>query len=299
MSDKKAPEKREVAGGYGSPDSVEWGSVGVHPGKGEGQNKGDKKTLPYLKLEEGKPYRIRLVGKPIKFYSHFDVIRAISPGLEHDVCWQAGNVPRERYAILVLDRTDENKLKVLEAGPSVFNDFKTYFELTGGKDPGDKGGPDWLIQVKVPTIIKDGRAVKDKRSTKYNVMRDESAPFTSEEIAYMAKETNKDIEIVKKLKAPTSPDLIKEMFEDAKVRSDKDPVPGSPDWWKARREKKQAASGSAEEAPIVPPEAGESTDPKPEAKKETGGDGAQTAGFNGLFEEGGEAEDSGKESTGF
>jgi hypothetical protein len=29
----------------------------------------------YLKLEEGKPYRIRLVGKPYKFYSHFRFIK--------------------------------------------------------------------------------------------------------------------------------------------------------------------------------------------------------------------------------
>lgn len=302
MSDKKAPEKAQKTetGDVGSPCSVGWGDVGVRPsksGSGRGGNNEDRVQIPYLKLEEGKPYRIRLVGKPVKFYSHFDVIRAISPGLQNDVCWQAGNVPRERYAILVLDRTDGNKLKVLEAGPAVFNEFKTYFELTGGKDPGDKGGPDWLIQVKIPTIMKDGRSFKDKRSTKYNVMRDESAPFTSEEIAYMATETKKDIEIVKKLKAPTSPELIKEMFADAQTRSDKDPVPGSPDWWKARREKKQATAGAAEDAPIVPPE-GDAAVTSAEAPTEPAGDGTQKAGFNGLFEEG-DGEDGDKPATGF
>lgn len=296
MSDKKAPEKtQEKSGGkpsFGTPGNVDWGEVGVKAGKNSGKGKADEDRvqLPYLKLEEGKPYRIRLVGKPVEFYSHFDVIRAISPGLDNDVCWQAGNAPRLRYAILVLDRTDENKLKILEAGPAVFNEFKTYYELTGGRDPGAKDGPDWLIQVKVPIKVENGRSFKDKRSTKYNVMRDEQAPFTSEEIAYMARETKKDIDIVKKLKAPTPPELIKEMFEDAKVRGDKDPVPGSPDWWKARREKKQADSEAAEDTPIVPAE----NDSKPTTEES---EGSEKAGFGGLFED--ESDDGNKSETGF
>lgn len=295
MSDKKASEKAPVAqeksqkapeapvsgGGY-----VGWGDVGVRPQKGGAAN-GDKKTLPYLKLEEGKPYRIRLVHKPYRFYSHFDVIRAISPGLDSDVCWQAGNAPRERYVILVLDRNDGNQLKILEAGPAVFNEFKTYFELTGGKDPGDKGGPDWLIQVKIPVKVKDGRQFKDKRMTKYNVMRDEATPFTPEEVQYI-----KDNWVeLSKLKAAASPEMIKAMFEEAKVKSDSDPVPGSSEWWKARREKREAGD-SSDDKPIVPPET-DSAAKLPEVQKMD----ASQEGFDGLFEEGGD--DADDKSTGF
>lgn len=291
MSDTKAPEKsqkKETTVATASTSGyVGWGDVGVKK-SGDQKKDSDKKSLPYLKLEEGKPYKIRLVGKPYKFYSHFNIIRAISPGFDEDVCWQAGNAPRERYAILVLDRNDENLLKILEAGPAVFNEFKAYFELCG-KDPGAKDGPDWFIQVKIPTVKKDGRSFKDKRSTQYQVMRDESAPFTEKEIEYMAKETGKDLEIVKKLKAPTSPDLIKEMFEDAKVRGEKDPIPGSTEWWKARREKKQNASGS-DDAPIVPPDG---KDEEVSVPKE---EGEAKAGFGGLFDE---EDDSSKDSVAF
>jgi len=298
MSDKKAPEKAQEkaeekaqktetkteSSGY-----VGWGEVGVRPGK-NGSGDGDKKTLPYLKLEEGsKPYRIRLVHKPYRFFSHFDVIRAISPGLDNDVCWQAGNSPRERYAILVLDRNDENKLKILEAGPAVFNEFKAYFELSG-KDPGAVDGPDWLVQVKIPVTVKDGRSFKDKRKTKYHVMKDEKSSFTEEEKQYI-----KDNWVeLSKMKSPTSPEMIKEMFGDAKVRGDKDPVPGSHEWWLARREKRQAAAGATEEAPLVPPE---NTEPEVAAAEAVEGDGTQKAGFNGLFEEDGG--DGGKKETGF
>ncbi len=269
---KKAPNTPGIGG------SIAWGEVGVRPpGSGGQGGNGDRKNLPYLTLEEGKTFKIRLIDKPYKFFRHYEVIRAISPGFEKDVCWQAGHAPRERYAILVLDRNDENKMKLLEGGPLIFKEFKSYYELTNGKNPGGLDGPDWLISVKVPVRTKDGRQFKDKRKTEYHVMRDETAKFTKEEMAFIKENW---VDLAKQFQ-PTSPELVVEMFEYAKTRSDSDPLPGTKEWWKDRREKKeQNATSSSDEKPIVPdvePETQEAL--KSEDKKE--GDG----GFGGLFDE--------------
>lgn len=226
MSDKE----KTVNGGY-----VAWGDVAVKPNQ-KPKQEGDKKILPTLKLEDGQSYRVRLVHEPFRYYRHFDIIQANSPGKEHDVVWQAGNAPKERYVILILDRKDENQLKLLEGGPQIFSEFKAYYELTEGKKPGGNDGPDWLIKVKVPMRKgKDGKMFKDKRSTEYHVMRDEVAPFTDEEKKYI-KENWIDLP---ELKKATSPELIAEMFEYAKKRSETDPIPGSKLWWEARKANKQ------------------------------------------------------------
>ena len=273
---KKTPNAPGIGG------SIAWGEVGVRPpgGGGQGAN-GDRKVLPYLALEEGKTFKIRLIDKPYKFYRHYEVIRAISPGFEKDVCWQAGHTPRERYAILVLDRNDENRMKLLEGGPLIFKEFKSYYELTNGKNPGGLDGPDWLISVKVPTRTKDGRQFKDKRKTEYHVMRDDTSKFTKEEMAFIKENW---VELAKQYQ-PTSPELVTEMFEYAKTRSESDPLPGTKEWWKARRDKKeQNASSSSDDKPLVA-DAEPETQATSKAEEKKEGDG----GFGGLFDEGSDA----------
>jgi len=283
-------QKAQNISGIGG--SIAWGEVGVRPpGSGNQSGNGDRKVLPYLTLEEGKTFKIRLIDKPYKFYRHYEVIRAISPGFEKDVCWQAGHTPRERYAILVLDRNDNNKMKFLEGGPLIFKEFKSYYELTNGKNPGGLDGPDWLISVKVPVKVKDGRQFKDKRKTEYHVMRDETAKFTPAEMAFIKENW---VDLAKQYQ-PTSPELVAEMFEYAKTRNDSDPIPGTKEWWKARREKKQEnANSSSNEQPLVPntePEAQENSKTEEKSEVKTAGDN----GFGGLFDE----KETSKKSTQF
>lgn len=272
-AEETANPTAESEAAFGDTGYVGWGNVGSTKRKVQD---GDKRFLEHVKLEEGTPRRLRLVAKPYKFWRHYDPIMAISPGFEQDVCWQAGHRPRERYAILVLDRTDENKLKILEGGPAIFNEFKSYFELTQGKDPGGKDGPDWLIKVEIPSRMKDGRPVKDKRQTKYHVMRDEKAPFTKEEEAHIRENW---VEL-KDMKKPHTPEIIAEMFEDAKRRGDGDPLPGGGDWWKTRRAARENGDDtndapSGDDAPAKP------LVPNPSKEKDLSvGDG-----FNALFDE--------------
>ncbi len=246
-------ESNEKSVGVGAGEYMAWGEVGNKPKKFE-----DKKYIEHLSLKEGVPYKIRLLGKPYRFQRHYDVIHATSPGFDLDAAWQAGHAPKERYAILILDRNDGNKLKVLEAGPGVFNEFKSYFELKQ-VDPGGKKGPNWIIQVKVPTRIKDGKSYKDRRQTQYRIIADDPAPLNAEEAKYVQENWQE----VKNIKKPTDPELIKEMMNDAKTRSDSDPVPGSNDWWlKRKSERSESGSTNSDSSAVKPNASSEPEDEK-------------------------------------
>lgn len=282
MAEQKTNESKNGNAG-GDTGYVGWGDVGGKKSY-NGGGKGETNYPEHVRLQEGTPSRLRLVDKPFKFWRHYDPIMAISPGYADDVCWQAGHQPRERYAIRVLDRSDGNKLKILEGGPSIFNDFKGYFELTSGKDPGGQNGPDWLIKVEIP-MGKNGR--KDRRMTKYHVMRDEKAPFTKEELASIKANWFE----LPEMKKPHTAELIAEMFEAAKVRGNDDPIPGSSDWWKIRRALREASNGdkddspSDEDSPLIA-----NADDESDESLEIG-----DGGFGSLFD----LDDSDDDSTGF
>ena len=71
----RAVESREV--NWGELRRAEWG-----------RGRSARHGLERLCLEDDRIYQIRLVGRPIRFFRHCIPIAAISPGLEHDVCWQ-------------------------------------------------------------------------------------------------------------------------------------------------------------------------------------------------------------------
>jgi len=304
---KSAPETEQKAPAIDSGGWVEYGEIGVRkggPSQTSGNGNGDRKILPYLQLEEGRTYRIRLVGRPWRFFRHYDMVRAISPGFEKDPVWQSGKVPRERYSVLVLDKTQYEAdkdpgmgvLKIFEGGPKIFKEFKAYKEMTKnkefpeGKDPGGVNAPDWLIKVNIPAKMIDGRMKKDKRSTEYHVVRDDMTVLGAPEKEYIKANF---VDLPKQNK-PTEPELLNQMFEEAKTRGENDPVPGSKEWWKARRDKKKGESGetSTEERPLVPSE--EAASSKTSSSKVEASD---DSGFGGLFDE--KSDDKGKPSTTF
>lgn len=298
---KSAPETEQKAPASDSGGWVEYGEIGVRKG-GQGQaggtGNGDRKILPYVTLEEGRTYRLRLVGRPWRFFRHYDMVRAISPGFEKDPVWQAGKVPRERYSVLVLDKTkyeaDKDPgmgtLKIFEGGPKIFKEFKAYKEMTGGKDPGGINAPDWLIKVNVPTKMVDGRMKKDKRMTEYHVVRDDMTVLGASEKEYIKANF---VDLPKQNK-PTDPELLNQMFEEAKTRGENEPVPGSKEWWKIRRDKKNGESGetSTEESPLVPSEEAVSS-----SASSLTAEASDDSGFGGLFDE--KSDDKDKASTKF
>lgn len=130
----------------------------------------------YMKLESGKKYKVRPVGRPVRFFKYFrmDGNRVRSAICANpDACpvkakYPDLDKPRRRYAINIIDRTDGN-IKILEAGPTVFQGFMAWYEQTG-KSPGGKDGGDFGITVKGVG-----------RDTEYGVTFLETKPLTAEE----------------------------------------------------------------------------------------------------------------------
>lgn len=147
----------------------------------------------------GKKNVIRLVGKPHRFMRHWNFNKEVclkeSPNDDTycPMCEVDDRAPSLRYIIFVLDKgdLDENnvpKLKLYEAGPSVFKHFKTYMEMRE-VDPGGKDGPDFVIRKNVDN---PGNPL----STTYDVLALDKAPFSEAEIK-LIKEKIKEIDITK------------------------------------------------------------------------------------------------------
>jgi hypothetical protein len=167
----------------------------------------------FLKLQAGNKYKVRLVGKAIKYLQHWDPIACRSPGVDAatgqvlDPLIQMGFEPKPRYAIWVIDRDDNNKLKVMDFPASLFDSFKEWKQAQN-EEPGGLKGCDWQIKV---TPGPGG----DRRKTKYSAMTLDRAPFTEEETKSV-----KDMgDISKKLleyRRDHTPDEIRALLEEKK-----------------------------------------------------------------------------------
>ncbi len=108
---------------------MEWGSI-KEPGTGS--------AIDFLKLKDGLN-QIRIVGKPSLINIHWEKgidgqnKKVICPGAGCPIC-KAGKAPQTRYQIQVIDRAD-GKIKVLEQGPTVFNQIKSYAMYPDYGDP--------------------------------------------------------------------------------------------------------------------------------------------------------------------
>jgi len=132
----------------------------------------------FLKLQAGRTYRVRPVGKPIEIWKYFSNKdgqnrSAITADPESCPVRQKYNLePKRKYAINVIDRED-SRLKVMEGPISVFTGFKDWY-VASKKNPGGKDGGDFNIKIVLPP---NG----DKKKTKYIVTFIEPCPFTAEE----------------------------------------------------------------------------------------------------------------------
>jgi hypothetical protein len=143
-----------------------------------GKGKGDAGSQ-FLKLQAGNKYKLRLVGKAIKYLQHWDPFACRSPGVDAatgqvlDPLMQLGYEPKPRFAIWVLDREDGDRIKVMDFPGSLFDAFKEW-KQAHNEEPGGMKGCDWQIKV---TPGPGG----DKRKTKYSAMHLDRAPFTEDE----------------------------------------------------------------------------------------------------------------------
>jgi hypothetical protein len=168
---------------------VDWGSIGGKnaPGGGGGGN-GDR--IPFMKFESGKIYTVRPVGHAIEFYKFFckyngknivvnvhkkhkkeaEAVLSNFFGKEIKMSW--------RCASFVLDRNDNNSIKVLEGGYSIFEPFALWSQTNGNASPGSNAGGNWAIKV-------TGDGVAGNNPRKYGVSYVGPAPITPDEVSVL------------------------------------------------------------------------------------------------------------------
>lgn len=157
---------------------------------------GNGEGTPFLKLKTGEN-KVRIVDLPFETQIHWeDTIdgtkkKVICPGAGCPIC-KEGHIPQKRFQVLVLDRED-NKIKILEGGVSIFKQIK---ELAMDTDYGDPT----LYDIK---IKKEGQG----RETKYSVLASPNkSQLTAEE-----KELVANSQSLKEINAPKSIEDIMDM----------------------------------------------------------------------------------------
>lgn len=186
-------------------EHVDWGDI--DPGnKKSGNRKSSGGSGIFMKLEPNSDNVVRPLGKPVAFYKYFhrheDGSFRSAITSDPDRCTVKQTHPEltgsQRYAILVFDRNDDNKLKVLEGPKTIFKFFKEFYRITK-KEPGGKEGADFRISVNCPNGRKD-------RDTTYDVEVLDHIPFTEDEKNFYRE--NKDNYDIKKIFASEEPEVI-------------------------------------------------------------------------------------------
>lgn len=152
------------------------------------KDKGNLNGVAYLKLEAGKSYRIRPVGKPYRIFQYFierneaqggGFARAYTEDAENCIVLKkTGEKAKERFAVNVIDRAD-GKLKVLEGAVTIFKQMAVWSKSTG-LDPGTKDGGDFAISVECPGNV--------KKNTRYNCQFLGPVPFSKDETDMIKKQ---------------------------------------------------------------------------------------------------------------
>lgn len=148
--------------------------------KTSNNNKGEEGGSQFLKLKAGETYKVRLVGRPVGYLQHWEPVICRSPGKDPetkqiiDPLWLKGHEPKERYAIWVLDRKDNNGLKVMDF-PGKLLDLFVKWKDEFQDEPGGAKGTDWKIMLEVPPGA-------EKKFTQYSAMNLDRTPFTQEEL---------------------------------------------------------------------------------------------------------------------
>lgn len=193
----------------------------------------------FLKLEAGKRYTVRLVGKAYKYFQHWEPVVCRSPGTDPetgqvlDPLMQAGLEPKLRYSIWVLDRNDGNKLKLMDFPSTLFKTFLEWKEAYN-EDPGGIQGTDWNIKLEVP-------AGGNKKNTKYSAFPLKQTPFTPEEAELIKKMQIR--EKIVELRGPHSPEEIRAMIA---AKKNGTPMPGK------NNQQQQSQAPVAQAAPVKP-----------------------------------------------
>lgn len=209
-------------------DDVGPGWDGVQPPtKGGGKRQADGLSL-FMRLEPRKePYHFRLACTPVKFRKHRWAFRSlkqypISPATDPsekdlDVAWREGKfVPPVRYAALVFDRDNNNRLRILEEGPDVFGPIGNDAHATNTNHAGNNGW-DWIAIVTEEVV--DGT-----KKRKYQVVVDRNkgvTKFTEDEVKALDNPKFQRSELETRYFAKSTPQELEDLWEQLPASSRK------------------------------------------------------------------------------
>lgn len=149
----------------------------------------DPDRIGFLRFKRDENYRIRPLGNAVQFYKFF--IEKGKPSIivhpqRKDAALKllsehSGNEykPSFRCAIFVLDRSDDNRIKVMEGGFQIFDSFAKWSQATGVQ-PGHGPGGDWNISV-------EGDGVGGSNPRKYTAVFLGNSVFSEEERSMIKK----------------------------------------------------------------------------------------------------------------
>jgi len=152
--------------------------------KGKGGNGG----ITFLRFERDKTYKLRPFGSAVAFYKIFIAKGKPSIIIDPDDKDAAAKLisehtgtdirPSYRNAMFVIDRED-NKVKILEGGFQIFEQFGNWSQSSGIK-PGSGQGGDWSIKV-------EGDGVGGSNPRKYSTVYLGPSAFSEEEKQMISK----------------------------------------------------------------------------------------------------------------
>lgn len=139
---------------------------------------GERRKTNYIKFDKPGVYQVRLFGKFVKFYSHWQPfdrkVITLKEWSKEDPATVAGFYPRQTWAIHVIDRAD-GAVKVLEKGKKIFECFANYKMVNNINPASATEAPDFQIKVEWPK--------GNKRAAVYSVTAlAKASPLTKEEI---------------------------------------------------------------------------------------------------------------------
>jgi len=132
------------------------------------ENGQNSKRTEFLKMVAG-VHHVRPVGNPISFPKYVEksggTWRSAIPEDANDnpIAKNHNAKLNNRYAIHIIDRAD-GQFKIMEAGITVFREFKKYFEYTG-INPGQKDGAEFKITVSGQNLTKKYDTKLHERTT--------------------------------------------------------------------------------------------------------------------------------------
>jgi len=148
-----------------------------------GNKNGGNGAVSFLRFESGKTYRVRPFGNAVQYVKFFIAkgkpsVIVDADDIEEVAKILSGHLGREvsptfRNAMFVIERSDSGKVKILEGGKTIYDQFASWSTEMNVK-PGSGQGGDWKIKV-------EGEGVGGSNPRTYTTTYLGPVPFSDEE----------------------------------------------------------------------------------------------------------------------